>query len=215
MEVNVDQLDAYTIWDAARALHCGASFSAMQPMSDATTFQGSALTVALEYMPNVDVAKKDYRLCDAIDQVAEGTVLVLDSGGLPLTALGTIATLRLSMLGAAGVVVNGLVRDVEGIREVGLPVFARGSGFYSMSAHAKIKSIGEPVRIDAYTIETGDLVAGCSTGVIVVAGADVPAVMTEAERRLEIDQRRLDEVRGGASFTEVWEKYKVAEAATP
>jgi regulator of RNase E activity RraA len=208
----IDDLDAYTAWDAARAIGVGISIDDIRPMSRRTTFVGPAFPVAIEFDPNRSVSRRDYRLCDAIDAVPEGAVLVLDLGGLPLTALGSVASTRLAIIGAAGVVVNGFVRDVDGLDETGLAVFARGSGFYSISQNSRISTIGEPVRIDAYTISAGDLVFGCATGLVVLPSGSVDAVRAEADNRRLNDEKMLEEVKAGATFAEVWDRYKAGEA---
>jgi 4-hydroxy-4-methyl-2-oxoglutarate aldolase len=61
----------------------------------------------------------------AADLVAAGDVLVIDGGGRQDAAvIGDIAGQALAGLGCDGLVVDGAVRDLDGLDEVGLPTFA-------------------------------------------------------------------------------------------
>src|SRR3712207_7926252 len=62
------------------------------------------------------------------DLTQSGDVVAVDGGGRADAAvLGDIVAGALARRGVVGVVVDGAVRDVEGIDEVGLPTFARGT----------------------------------------------------------------------------------------
>ncbi|MBD5654632.1 MAG: hypothetical protein IAI50_05560, partial [Candidatus Eremiobacteraeota bacterium] len=63
-----------------------------------------------------------------VDSLVPGDVLVIDAGGCSDGAvLGDMLAARAVACGAAGVVADGVIRDVEGIRELGLAVWARGT----------------------------------------------------------------------------------------
>ena len=62
------------------------------------------------------------------DLVAPGDVLLIDGGGREDAAvIGDIVGKTLADLGCVGLVVDGAVRDVDGLDEAGLPTFARGA----------------------------------------------------------------------------------------
>ena len=64
----------------------------------------------------------------AADLIAAGDVLVIDGGSLPDAAvIGDIAGQVLADLGCGGLVVDGAVRDLDGLDAVGLPTFAVGA----------------------------------------------------------------------------------------
>jgi 4-hydroxy-4-methyl-2-oxoglutarate aldolase len=64
----------------------------------------------------------------AADLVAAGDVLVVDGGGRPDAAvIGDIAGQALAHLGCDGLVVDGAVRDLDGLEAAGLPTFAVGA----------------------------------------------------------------------------------------
>ena len=68
---------------------------------------------------------------------------------------------------AAGMVTDGLVRDIEGIIDVGLPVFARGSTPNSPYKDGP-GEINCPVSCGGVTVNPGDIIVGDIDGVVVV-----------------------------------------------
>ena len=61
----------------------------------------------------------------ATDLITAGDVLVVDSGGRADAAvIGDIAGQTIADLGCVGMVVDGAVRDLDGLDEIGLPTFA-------------------------------------------------------------------------------------------
>ena len=106
---------------------------------------------------------------EAADQAPAGSVLVVDGGGELGCALwgDKMAALALER-GLAGLVVDGPVRDVDGIEALGFPVFAAGivpTGPWRERA-------GEqdiPIVCGGLEVRPGDYVYGDMDGVVVVA----------------------------------------------
>src|SRR5215212_5080226 len=80
---------------------------------------GPALTV---------VAEDDHLpVFSALAEAQAGQVLVIATGGGRRAVLGELFATEARRRGLAGVVIDGLCRDVQGLRALGLPVFARGT----------------------------------------------------------------------------------------
>src|SRR5690606_30332237 len=63
----------------------------------------------------------------SLDLAQPGDVVVVDTSGSRENAvLGDLVTTKAKHRGIAGFIIDGLVRDLPGMREVGLPVYARG-----------------------------------------------------------------------------------------
>src|SRR3546814_11676844 len=64
----------------------------------------------------------------AIEECPPGAILVIEARGVATTGtLGDILTARLAKRGVAAVVTDGAVRDGEGVKATGLPVWCLGS----------------------------------------------------------------------------------------
>ncbi len=102
-----------------------------------------------------------------IDAAAPGEVLVLCAGGSDNGAvMGDMLATRALQRGASGAVVDGAVRDLDGLDEVGLPVLARALS--TRGAHTTLipHECLHPVRFGAVTVMPGDWVLADRDGVI-------------------------------------------------
>jgi len=126
--------------------------------------------------------------CDAgpADNLALfGAITVAEAGDVVVAArhgfLGNAVTgdLLLGMMknrGIAGFVTDGAVRDVPGIRSVGLPCFAAAVSPNSPSRVGP-GSVGLPVVIGSVAVASGDIIVGDEDGVVVVPHARIAATI--------------------------------------
>ena len=140
----------------------------------------------------------------AIDMVQPGDVLVVDlfgkeEGG---TVVGDNLYYYLHKAGAAGVVVDGAVRDLEGLSQIPMPGYFRGVHPTPIS-NVMLAGINVPVRIGGVTVMPGDLVVGDREGVYFVPPALVGEVLDRA------DEIRIHDEWTKKKFDEG--KYKSAE----
>ena len=70
------------------------------------------------------------------------------------------------LAGASGFVTNGSIRDLDGVRQVGLPCWATGLS----PMHGKIRwlDVGSPVVVDGMTVRPGDIIHADLNGVLAV-----------------------------------------------
>jgi 4-hydroxy-4-methyl-2-oxoglutarate aldolase len=92
--------------------------------------------------------------------------------------------------GVAGIVTDGVVRDLPGINAVGIPVFARGICPNSPWKNGPGR-VGLPIVIGGVSVNAGDIVVGDQDGVVIVARrtasavADGLAAVLAKERKME------------------------------
>src|SRR5256714_5460813 len=80
---------------------------------------------------------------------ATDQVLFVDLGGrLDVQCWGTVLATAAQHFGVRGALVNGCARDVEGLRELGLPCYARGVYPGAMRGRLRVASVDEPVELD-------------------------------------------------------------------
>lgn len=116
-------------------------------------------------------------LFGALSIAGPGDVLVAATDGF--TATSVTGDLLLGMArnkGVAGFVTDGLVRDMPGLRAVGLPCFAAG-----VTPNSPVRSgpgtVGLPVVVGGIAIDSGDIVIGDEDGVVVVPRARAEATV--------------------------------------
>jgi 4-hydroxy-4-methyl-2-oxoglutarate aldolase len=201
------ELDAYTLADGARRHGTGGVIHALKPQTGATTFVGRAVTARVIHEPNREIPVRDYGGWQAREKMGPGDVLVLDGGGLPLTVMGALAVATLVQRGATAAVVNACVRDVE-MMEQTFPVFAVGTAISTVAGHGYVTDVGDPVYIQGTRVTTGDLVAGCRGGVVVVPWDDREGVLQETLRIVESDRRVMAGIMQGEALGQIWVKHK-------
>ena len=102
------------------------------------------------------------------DLIESGDVLVVDSGGRHDAAvLGDIVSATITDLGCVGLVVDGAVRDLDGLDEVGLPTFA-GNAHPATGSNQGTGAINVPVQAGGVAVHPADVVRADSSGIVVV-----------------------------------------------
>ncbi len=132
-----------------------------------------------------------------------GDVLVIDAGGYQNVAVwGGVATRAAMARGAAGVVIDGAVRDVAEIRDLGFPCYARAAvpggphkGFGG-TIDGAIACAGCPVS-------PGDIVLGDDDGIVVVPLADRAELLAACRDKLEQEEGWLAELAAGKTMAEI------------
>ena len=160
---------------------------------------GPALTVKVFPGDNLMVHK-------ALDVAEPGDVIVVDASSSSLTAvLGDLVSTKARHRGVAGFVVDGLIRDLPGIRALGdFPVFARGVT-PTGPLHRGPGEIGYEICAGGIVVHAGDVLVGDANGVVVVprntadelltrlvANRDATAAYTAAVARGEFDNSWVD-----------------------
>jgi regulator of RNase E activity RraA len=123
----------------------------------------------------------------AIHRAAPGSVIVVESGDLDYALAGGNVCAVAQRRGVAGFVLDGLIRDVGEVRELGFPVFARGV-IPKPGAKNEVAPFGEPVRCGGVTVHAGDVVVADEEGVVVVPAAQASETLGKALRKLAAEQ---------------------------
>jgi 4-hydroxy-4-methyl-2-oxoglutarate aldolase len=100
--------------------------------------------------------------------------------------------------GAAGVLVNGFVRDIDGLRKLDLPVFALGTSARAPSKHGP-GTVGVSIAISTATIQAGDFIVVDEDGAVAIPST----TLFEVEQKLEalFAQDRLTQARLASGAT--------------
>ncbi len=200
-------IDAYTLGDAARRKGTGGVIQRLVPQTPASKFVGRALTARVEYQPNGNIPLARYGGAAYLDRVAPGDVVFLDGAGHHLSALGDLAFAMTQKRGGVAAIVNAAVRDIEDA-DPQFPVFSLGVAISSFVGRGFITGIGEAIHIDGIRIETGDIVAGCRGGLVVVPWTDRAGVLDEALAIVETDRRMREGIASGRQMDELWKQHK-------
>ena len=134
----------------------------------------------------------------AVAEAEPGEVLVLTMPEpRPVALVGELLATQMQGRGIAAVLVDAAVRDVEELRELGLPVWARWVRV--TGADKKVPgTIGDPVVVGGATIRQGDLVVLDSDGVAVVEAERIDDVLAAASEREARETEKRAQLQAGA-----------------
>jgi len=119
----------------------------------------------------------------AIYRAEPGSVVVVQSGDLDYALAGGNVCAVAHRRGIAAFVLDGLIRDLGEVREIGFPVFARGV-IPIPGTKARLGAHGQDVFCGGVRVTPGDVVVGDEEGVVVVPGARHDEVLAAARARL-------------------------------
>lgn len=156
---------------------------------------GAACTVRVFPGDNLMVHK-------ALDVARPGDVVVIAAGGSPMNAvLGDIICTKAMHRGIAGFVVDGFVRDLAGIEEVSLPVFARGTTPVG-PLHRGPGEINYPIACGGVVTNPGDVVVGDADGLVIVPSNIAEDLIERLQQQKEASQNYLASVQRGEFLNE-------------
>ncbi len=118
----------------------------------------------------------------ALYTAPRGAVLFINNVAPVSEALvGDIFVLDAARRGLGGIVVNGAIRDLDDIEELGVPVFSRSVTFISAkTAVSPSRVVPDRVSVSGVEIVPGDWIFGDNDGMLVVRRQHVSAVLNGA-----------------------------------
>jgi regulator of RNase E activity RraA len=189
----------------------------IKPLDVGARLAGPAFTVLggpdprtdAEYPENPRVA--DFGFFDAL---YPGCVVVVAAGGERQAGhFGELMSNASKVRGAAGVVIDGGIRDGNLLREIDdWSVFARYTSPIESKLRYRVRDIEVPIALSGtltsqVRIDPGDWVFGDVDGVVIVPAAVVDEVLTKAEAAREVEDQVRADIRRGVPVRDVYRKY--------
>jgi regulator of RNase E activity RraA len=129
----------------------------------------------------------------------KGAVLLVDAGGnTEHNTIGSLASMVGAHRGLAGAVVDGSVRDLQGIEELRFPVYARATVVQSVRGRVGIDAINEPVSLGGRAVPPGWIAAADRNGIIAFPVEAANDLFRMARRAVEIEKDIFAQIRSGA-----------------
>lgn len=173
----------------------------IKPYSKNCHILGPAYTVKVPAGDNLLVHK-------ALDSFKPGDVLVVDGNGcMNRSLVGEMMCTYAMKRGCAGIIIDGVIRDLAGVSKLDMPVYARG-----VQANGPYKNgpgeIGCPVAIGGIVIYPGDVIVSDEDGVLAVRPYEAEAVAKAARNVNQVESKILDGIRANG----FWNRKVFADA---
>ncbi|MBG9448512.1 RraA family protein [Cytobacillus firmus] len=151
---------------------------------------GSALTVRTHPSDNLMVHK-------AMDLAKPGDIIVIDAcGDMGNAILGELMCHYAKVKGIKGYIVDGPVRDLTGIAQMGFPVFSKGG-----SPRGPYKEgpgeINTTISCGNVPVSPGDVIVGDDDGIIVIPKQDASAVLEKAKALASKEKEIIQSIYDG------------------
>ena len=133
----------------------------------------------------------------AIEQIQPGEVLVLSMPEpSPVALIGELLATQVQVRGAAGILVDAAVRDVEELVALGLPIWTR---FVRVRGASKttLGQLNMTVPVGGTQVSPSDILVLDSDGAVCIKRDRVTDVLRAAEARLEKEAHLREKLRTG------------------
>ena len=132
-----------------------------------------------------------------MERIVPGEVVVLTMPqARPVALVGDLLATQAKVAGAAALLIDASVRDVEELAEMGLPIWSRWVRVKG-ATKTEVGELDVAVTIGGATIEPGDVVVLDADGVAVVPAARVDDVLAASLEREEKERVKREKLAAG------------------
>jgi regulator of RNase E activity RraA len=169
---------------------------------------GPASTATLRRVLKSDSRNYPNRALEVLDEAPAGNVLVyVLEDGLNIAGMGNLMATTAKVRGLAGAVIDGGVRDIEEITQIGFPVYSRSVTPATSVGRLVSVSKNEPVICGGVRVRPGDYIMGDSDGVVVVPFEAAERVVGLIRQYDEKESKMVPIIKETRSMLKALEKY--------
>ncbi|GAA5829692.1 hypothetical protein JCM11251_000252 [Rhodosporidiobolus azoricus] len=182
---------------------------------DGRTLVGEAFTVEMVHCSDEEAPKLHGHF---VDLAEPGTiVLVSTPPWVKSASLGGLLATALKVKGVKGFVTSGRCRDFAELREIGLPVFARGHSILGQSPFTRVSRVQvsltfpndlDPFLFPATEVNPYDLIVADQDGAMVIRPGLVEEVMDLAGKGREVDRKCKADLLKGKGVEETFKLHR-------
>lgn len=186
------------------AMHRKGAMAGMISICPGTKAVGTAVTVQT-------FAGDWAKPVEAIDIAVQGDVLVINNDqGTNVAPWGELATLSCVNRGIAGVVIDGAARDIDDIKKMHYPIWAR-SMVPNAGEPKGFGEIGSEISCGGQSVSPGDWIIADESGVVVIPKSRAYEIARRAKEVYKAELRIREELKRGKTLSQVmnllrWEK---------
>ena len=137
----------------------------------------------------------------AIEAMPEGCIAVADAMGITDAGIfGDILAARMAHRGVAGLVTDGVMRDLAGVLTTNLPIWCQGIAAPPSVAGLTFVSWQEPVGCGGVAIFPGDIMVADDDGAVVIPVALLQDIVGEAVEQERMEAWIMQEVGRGVAL---------------
>ncbi len=180
----------------------------IRPLRSDMKVAGRAFT--MKCVPVDQVPDEPYvELLAGYESMQAGDMIVLETGDRVSAMWGELLTIAAMSKGARGVVMDGMVRDVDQILEIGFPVFAAGYSPLDSAGRQEVVAHNINIRCGDAEVRPGDWMLCDVMGAIVIPAELVEEAIDRAEAKDAGESVVRAELLRGDDIGEVFRRHGV------
>lgn len=167
---------------------------------------GPAFTVQVVPATGPAVKKLSFHY---VDMIESGQIIVISAPTSSTSGVfGGLLASASKARGAAGVVTDGRVRDIQEISSMRFPVFSRNTSVHGQRGTSAVVNINCPVEVGGCVVRSSDIIRGDINGVIVVPIEHAAEIAAKAEIIEEQDNKVANDIKQGAGLQQSFKRYR-------
>jgi len=169
-------------------------FPDVRMVGRALTLEGRAIEPRISWDEGI---KRIQSYLKVFEQIPEDSVIVSVNPNSNVGHFGELTGNAARVKGCAGVILDGNLRDIEGLREIGFQVFYRDLSPLNAIGRWEMVSVQQPVKIGSVTIHPNDVIFAEFDGILVISGATAEEVLIKAEEIASAEMLVRKDMRDG------------------
>lgn len=166
----------------------------IKPINQGSKLIGTARTVQ---------SKDDFlTVIKALNDAQEDEVLVIDGQGTKFALTGELISAEAQRKKLGGIVIDGGCRDVNQIRKMDIPVYARFITPISGAA-VEIFSTQIPITCGGAAVHPGDIIFGDDDGIVVLSMEEAVEILDSAEGIQRVEKKAWMKMKDNKSFMDM------------
>ncbi len=178
----------------------------INPMTDQLVLVGRARTLlAVDYYePLSDPYGVELKFIDTLNQ---GDVVVAGTNMSSRNGLwGELLSTASKYRGACGAIIDGYIRDVRKIRELGFSIWATGTKPVDSAGRGLTIAYDVPVLCGGVTVKTGDIIFADEDGIVAIPEAILADVIEKSMEKVHAEDSSRQDLMMGTSLLEVYRR---------
>ncbi|MEW9668101.1 RraA family protein [Ammoniphilus sp. 3BR4] len=197
-------LDTCAVSDALDSLQMKGVVTGLQQVSVQKKICGRAVTVKLVAKGTQE--SKRHLGTAAIEAASNGDVIVVEHGRSDVAGWGGNLCIAAIQRGISGVIIDGACRDVDEMRSLDFPVYARAAVPTTARGRIVEHSFNEKIVVADVEVDPGDLVIADGSGIVFIPSSVAESVIEAAEQIVEQEALMAKAIREGHPVSSVMGK---------
>jgi regulator of RNase E activity RraA len=179
----------------------------LRPIAPNLPLAGPAFTIEGGIKDDADPHETLLAWTGLLSRAPHGHVWVSQPNDSTVAHMGELSAETLKRKGVRGCLVDGLVRDLKFLLDLGFPTFCRGFTPRDIVGRWLPRSSGEPIRIANVTVATGDYILADLDGALRIPADGIEQVLSAAETAMRTENKVRTAILGGMDPQEAYRQF--------